>query len=103
MEDHLKKEILDVYLHGQPIGRPYSDNATLSFAYNPEYPDGQNISEKDRNYPLDSTARSLGWFCPSLLPFPLFGGGLYAKIMSTAAVNSLGKVVPLFSVLFMPS
>ena len=41
MEDHLKKEILDVYLHGQPIGKLYSDNATLSFAYTPEYPDGQ--------------------------------------------------------------
>ena len=37
MEDHLKKEVLDVYLHGQSAGRLYSDNTTLSFAYNPEY------------------------------------------------------------------
>ena len=55
MEDHLKKEILDVYLHGQPIGRLYSDNATLSFTYNPEYPDGQNASKLSASLPLTDT------------------------------------------------
>ena len=55
MEDHLKKEILDVYLHGQPIGRLYSDNATLSFAYNPEYLDGQNASKLSASLPLTDT------------------------------------------------
>ena len=51
----MKKEILGVYLHGQPVGRLYSDNATLSFAYNPEYPDGQNVSKLSASLPLTDT------------------------------------------------
>ena len=51
----MKKEILDVYLHGQPVGRLYSDNATLGFAYNPQYPDGQNASKLSASAPLTDT------------------------------------------------
>ena len=55
MEDHLKKEILDVYLHGQPVGRLYSNNATLGFAHNPGYPDGQNASKLSASLSLTDT------------------------------------------------
>ena len=37
------------------IGRLYSDNATLSFAYNPEYLDGQNASKLSASLPLTDT------------------------------------------------
>ena len=48
----MKKDVLDVYLHGQPAGRLYSDNATLSFAYNPEYLDDRNASKLSVSLPL---------------------------------------------------
>ena len=51
----MKKDVLDVYLHGQPAGRLYSDNATLSFAYNPEYLDGRNASKLSASLPLTDT------------------------------------------------
>ena len=55
MEDHSKKEILDVYLHGQFIGRLYSDNATLSFSYDQRYLDNQNASKLSASFPLGDT------------------------------------------------
>ena len=52
MEDHSRKEILDVYLHAQFVGRLYSDNATLSFNYDPEYLDNQNALKLSASLPL---------------------------------------------------
>lgn len=49
------KEILDVYFHGQFAGRLYSDNATLSFNYDPEYLDNQNASKLSASLPLGNT------------------------------------------------
>ena len=55
MEDHSKKEILDVYFHGQFVGKLCSDNATLSFNYDPKYLDNQNASKLSASLPLSNT------------------------------------------------
>lgn len=55
MEDHSRKEILDVYFHGQLAGRLYSDNATLSFNYDTKYLDNQDASKLSASLPLGST------------------------------------------------
>ena len=71
MEDHLKKEILEVYLHGRPIGRLYSDNAILSFTYNLEHLERQNPLKLSASLPLTDTVfdhRATSTFFSGLLP-----------------------------------
>ena len=71
MEDHLKKEILEVYLYGRPVGRLYSDNAILSFTYNPEYLKRQNPSKLSASLQLTDTVfdhRATSAFFSGLLP-----------------------------------
>ena len=53
MANHSKKEILDVYLHGQFVGKLYSDNATLSFNYDQKYLDNQNALKLSASLPLN--------------------------------------------------
>lgn len=71
MKDHLKKEFLEVYLHGQPAGRLYSDNAVLSFTYNPEYLERPGSSKLSASLPLTNTVfdhRATSAFFSGLLP-----------------------------------
>lgn len=71
MKDHSKKEILDVYLHGQLVGKLYSDNATLSFNYDLKYLGDQNASKLSASLPLGDTVfdhQATSAFFSGLLP-----------------------------------